>query len=212
MFGWFSNKKIKIKPEEIPIIAEDMQEIFRNLAETCVIGMVLSTKTHSPEIKNNPSWKIETIHDVPELRYAFYGYQVCSMLFFLARHLDATNTELIVHIKAINKCLLETVRGVHVLEDEVSEDDKMVMKKINQYFIKYSKAKSIIERRDALAEDVKTQMQFPKILQQQRLDNSVKFTVNSMYAQVFMELASYFGEKKLADKYMVKAGKGILVE
>jgi|TARA_B100001971_G_C18169061_1_gene525983 hypothetical protein len=212
MFGWFSNKKIKIKPEEIPIIAEDMQEIFRNLAETCVIGMVLSTKTHSPEIKNNPSWKIETIHDVPELRYAFYGYQVCSMLFFLARHLDATNTELIVHIKAINKCLLETVRGVHVLEDEVSEDDKMVMKKINQYFIKYSKAKSIIERRDALAEDVKTQMQFPKILQQQRLDNSVKFTVNSMHAQVFMELASYFGEKKLADKYMVKAGKGILVE
>ena len=174
--------------------------------------MVLSTKTHSPEIKNNPSWKIETIHDVPELRYAFYGYQVCSMLFFLARHLDATNTELIVHIKAINKCLLETVRGVHVLEDEVSEDDKMVMKKINQYFIKYSKAKSIIERRDALAEDVKTQMQFPKILQQQRLDNSVKFTVNSMHAQVFMELASYFGEKKLADKYMVKAGKGILVE
>jgi hypothetical protein len=212
MFGWFSNKKIKIKPEEIPIIAEDMKEIFRNLAETCVIGMVLSTKTHSPEIKNNPSWKIETIHDVPELRYAFYGFQICSMLYFLAKHLDATNTELIVHIKAINKCLLETVRGVHVLEDEVSEDDKMVMKKINQYFIKYSKAKSIIERRDALAEDVKTQMQFPKILQQQRLDNSVKFTVNSMYAQVFMELASYFGEKKLADKYMVKAGKGILVE
>ena len=132
MFGWFSNKKIKIKPEEIPIIAEDMQEIFRNLAETCVIGMVLSTKTHSPEIKNNPSWKIETIHDVPELRYAFYGYQVCSMLFFLARHLDATNMELIVHIKAINKCLLETVKGVHVLEDEVSEDDKMVIKKIIQ--------------------------------------------------------------------------------
>ena len=133
MFGWFSNKKIKIKSEEIPVIAEDMQEIFRNLAETCVIGMVLSTKTHSPEIKNNPSWKIETIHDVPELRYAFYGFQICSMLYFLAKHLDATNTELIAHIKAINKCLLETVRGVHVLKDEVSEDDKMVMKKINQY-------------------------------------------------------------------------------
>lgn len=211
MFGWFSNKKIKIKPEEIPIIAEDMQEIFRNLAETCVIGMVLSTKTHSPEIKNNPNWKIETIHDVPELRYAFYGFQVCSMLYFLAKHLDSTNTELIAHIKAINKCLLETVKGVHVLEDEVSEDDKMVIKKINQYFVKYSKAKSIIERRDALAEDVKTQMQFPKIHQQQRLDNATKSTVNSMHTQVCMELASYFGEKKLADKYMVKAGRGILV-
>ena len=211
MFGWFSNKKIKIKSEEIPVIAEDMQEIFRNLAETCVTGMVLSLKTHSPEIKNNPSWKIETIHDVPELRYAFYGFQICSMLYFLAKHLDATNTELIAHIKAINKCLLETVKGVHVLEDEVSEYDKMVIKKINQYFVKYSKAKSIIERRDILAEDVKIQMQFPKIYQQQRLDNAIKSTVSSMHAQVCMELASYFGKIKLADKYMAKAAKGILV-
>ena len=50
------------------------------------------------------------------------------MLFFLAKHLDATNAELTAHIKAINKCLLETVRGVHVLEDQVSEDDKVVIK------------------------------------------------------------------------------------
>jgi len=63
MFGWFTNKKIKIKSGEIPFIAEDMQEIFRHLSETCVIGMLASLKTYSPEIKNNTSWRIETINE-----------------------------------------------------------------------------------------------------------------------------------------------------
>ena len=52
-------------------------------------------------------------------------------------------------------------------------------------------------------------MQFPKISQQQKLDISTNKTVNSMHNQVCMELASYFGKKKLADKYLMQAGKGL---
>ena len=48
------------------------------------------------------------------------------------------------------------------------------------------------------------------ITQDFRLDNGINKIVGSMHHQVMMELSVLFGDKKLADKYMVKAGKGDL--
>ena len=52
-------------------------------------------------------------------------------------------------------------------------------------------------------------MKIPKITEHERLRNGMYMTVRSMEAQVFMELARYFGDKKLADKYLMQAGKGL---
>ena len=52
-------------------------------------------------------------------------------------------------------------------------------------------------------------MKFPKITEHERLRNGMYMTVRSMEAQVFMELARYFGDKKLADQYLMQAAKGL---
>ena len=46
--------------------------------------------------------------------------------------------------------------------------------------------------------------------QDARLDNAVNKIVGSMYYQVMMELSNLLNDKKLWNKYMLKAAKGDL--
>ena len=81
MFSFFSKKKFRITWQEIPTLGERIKDIYQHLTETFVLGFIGSIKTYGnfSELEN---YKIETIHDIPELTHIMYGFQLCSTIDF----------------------------------------------------------------------------------------------------------------------------------
>ena len=197
MFDWLFNRKIKIKWQEVIIIGPRVQDIFQNLSETFVLGSVGSLKTHHPEFIDNPNWKVETIYDVPVLRNALYGFQLHSAMFFFEKELGGSEKEKKLHLDLLKSWLMD--HAYSILKKDIEENKR--------YYKKYNKTKNIKDRTNMLLDDV---IKIMKLTEFTRVNNPMLKTVNSLHSQVCMELASLFGKTKLADKYMLKAGKGIL--
>ena len=93
------------------------------------------------------------------------------------------------------------------LMDHAYSIPKKDIEENKRYYKKYNKTKNIKDRTNMLLDDV---IKIMKLTEFTRVNNPMLKTVNSLHNQVCMELASLFGKKKLVDKYMLKAGKGIL--
>ena len=192
MFSFFSEKKFKITWQEIPSLGERIKDIYQHLTETFVLGFIGSIKTYgnSLELEN---YKIETVHDVPELIHILYGFQLCSTIDFFKKHLKDENGKLI-----------ELIEGY--MTSGITNSQK---KDINWYN-KFSHVDSTKSRLSHLTSEIKKEFKLSNITQDFRLDNAINKITGSMHHQVMMELSVLFGDKKLADKYMIKAAKGDL--
>ena len=100
------------------------------------------------------------------------------------------------------------IKEVLIKKKAVSFSDeiaKLSYSLLDKYLMEEDRKKTI----QLLTDDAIKFMKIPKITEHERLRNGMYMTVRSMEAQVFMELARYFGDKKLADKYLMQAGKGL---
>ena len=198
MFGWLF-KKEEIKEEEIRNIVFDILDILKRLSEAFVIGAISSLKTYSPELKNK-NWKFETLNDSPELECALLAFQVkCVCSFFIRHKINVAKPE------GLNKMFLIQQSLLKIKHSRESAETKMIMK----YSNKYSNEEDGAKRKNLVTDDVIKLMKFPEISEPERLRRAMLMTVKSMEAQVYMELANYFDDRKLADQYMLKAGKGL---
>ena len=199
MFDWLFKKEFKA--EELPRIIDSLLPNLKRMREAFVIALVATLKTEIPELRKNKSWKLETIHDVPSLNCAFCGFQViCFSEFFYIHKFNKKNTS---ERKIINEKIYLT------LLEEICPD--VSKSKISYYFYKYLYEKNNHIMMQSMTKDVVELSSIPNlndIQEQNKLLNAVYSSVNSMRAQVFIELANFFGEKKLVDKYLLEAGHG----
>ena len=201
MFEWLFKKKKEIKPEDVYNIVLDTLDILKHLRETFVIASVSSLKTYSPELKKSKEWKVETLSDVPELEAALFAYQIICVTGFLIKHkINASNTQEVDTVNVIKEVLIK--KKAVSFSDEIA---KLSYSLLDKYLMEEDRKKTI----QLLTDDAIKFMKFPKITEHERLRNGMYMTVRSMEAQVFMELARYFGDKKLADKYLMQAAKGL---
>lgn len=195
MFNWLF--KIDIKASEVPQIASKISEIYKQLSEAFVIGMFMSLKTFSEELKENTKFKTKTLYEIPDLEDACFGYQLTSTIFFLIKHIIPQDKKGVLILKQIKDEILNIKGG---------KSGKHV-----DYYLKYGVPElNRIKKTNLFKEDVSKLMKLPKIKEQKRLENAITTTCISMHNQVCLELATYFGKKRLANKYLYKAGKGIL--
>jgi hypothetical protein len=192
MFSFFSKKKFRITWQEIPTLGERIKDIYQHLTETFVLGFIGSIKTYGnfSELEN---YKIETIHDVPELTHIMYGFQLCSTIDFFKEHLKDESGKL-----------------VELIEGYMTTGTTTSQKKDINWHTKFKKMNSTKSRINYLSSEIKNEFKLSIITQDFRLDNAINKIIGSMYHQVMMELSVLFGDKKLADKYMYKAAKGDL--
>ena len=152
-------------------------------------------------MKKSKEWKVETLSDVPELEAALFAYQIICVTGFLIKHkINASNTQEVDTVNVIKEVLIK--KKAVSFSDEIA---KLSYSLLDKYLMEEDRKKTI----QLLTDDAIKFMKFPKITERERLRNGMYMTVRSMEAQVFMELARYFGDKKLADKYLMQAGKGL---
>ena len=96
-----------------------------------------------------------------------------------------------------------------ILQKKTSLGGKNIGELVRNFFEKYNSDLGLDKTKQLVQEDVIKYMKYPINREQEKLNNGITAMVNSIEAQIFMELANLHGNKKLVDKYMLKAGKGI---
>ena len=192
MFDLLFKKKFKINWQEIPVLGERIKDIYVHLTETFVLGFIGSIKTYGNFLKLE-NYKIETIYDVPNLAHILYGFQLCSTIDFFNENLKDDNGKMI-----------------KLIESYMTTSTSNSQKKDVNWYRKFKELNNTKSRVTYLSKEVQKEFKLLDMTQDVRLENAVNKIVGSMYYQVMMELSNLLNDKKLADKYMLKAAKGDL--